>query len=1016
MNPSPSLQGALWSGNQQLATKKQLLSSISGLYTDIQTIEVSSITAANLNVSTLTAHQWISAPYLNVSTIRAENLDISGISFDASGLLYAPLVSSSQGIFNITNVSVMQLSFKPTFTGNIEVSFNLGLGEAIGGFLAGLGSAVGGALIGVGTGAGLAISGAEQGIATMIAGRPQNFITQNTYETINFTSQLQVSTLGNAQPAYSTIFRTVSSSSANSVPGPEMFTSTIFYPGQICIRTVSDPFNLITGNSNLNTSTIQSFGQWTPLEGLEPENIVANGVVANTISTGNFFATLAKTDVLESYTVITSNLGVGQNASFNYQAPLEFQTGSSNYAAFEGYLNRLYCYNNTGYIFSGAGGTQESASLYLGTNTNESILNISTINSVGSMKTVSLYASTITAEQLNVVSTFFLTSTNVEIITSTITVVTDNLFATDVSIANFISSFSFTTPLGNPTGPYDINRNNYVVSTTFNSVSSLTQNILNYTLTEKIQEESVFSAWSPTVEIYTVSPQNVNQWASTMLYCNPGADIGGLLAITYPSSFFTAGLTGTFDLTVDMTTNAFSMGAEQYQTANPGGGILNTFFYQPPATGFSNTYRFEIDSNGIASMITPAPPPYETINSNIFTMSQNITDTYITATDRLHIEAGDILLQGTLNLDNTNINTLNVNTLNADSINTTYLSPFIQTNSTQGTSNIPNLIEVDYTASLGYVSSLASTPTQILTYAQAGFLNNYTSQISTTAIRPVLNVAVGTGSVITLQSFGDYAINGYKVPGSNWAYGTMNIDAGAGSAISIASYGLTTATTQPILNLSNAGATTLPLAIFGLPGTSLPPFSGVTIIWNGTAFTTPQPYTPWSPALFTITDDFQINQSYRRVEFDTSIAQFTGSLTVASNAVVDGPMRIGGQLTTFVPSGGYAGIEVTSYTDAPSWTFDTTARWESGAQNFIPRPIGGYYKTSDWTPFVTVRGFNTPDYTTSINGWTAYATPSNIGGVNYWSLYRFIQIIHVGPPSAGTFDCDIIMFPNNFTT
>jgi len=76
---------------------------------------------------------------------------------------------------------------------DLDVSFDFGLGQAIGGLLGGLGALVGGGLIAVGTGAGLAIQGAETGIATMIAGRPENFITNNTYETVNFTSQLQVS-------------------------------------------------------------------------------------------------------------------------------------------------------------------------------------------------------------------------------------------------------------------------------------------------------------------------------------------------------------------------------------------------------------------------------------------------------------------------------------------------------------------------------------------------------------------------------------------------------------------------------------------------------------------------------------------------------------------------------------------------------------------------------------------------------------------------------------------------------
>ena len=224
---------ASWTGTQPYATKRQLFSSISGVYTDV-----------------------------------------SGIVIDASGIFVINNISSSTADFSLASLS--SLSFKGFDSLlDLDVSFDLGLGSAIGGIAAGLGALVGGATIAVGTGAGLAIKGAEQGLATMVAGRPQNFISQSTYETINFTSQLQVSTLGQVSPpilAYSSIFRTVSSVSANEVPGREIFTSTLFYPGQICIRSASDPINLITGNSNLNTSTLQSFGQWVPLEGLEPDS------------------------------------------------------------------------------------------------------------------------------------------------------------------------------------------------------------------------------------------------------------------------------------------------------------------------------------------------------------------------------------------------------------------------------------------------------------------------------------------------------------------------------------------------------------------------------------------------------------------------------------------------------------------------------------------------------------------------------------------------------------------------
>lgn len=238
---------ANWQGSQTIATRKQLLSTSAGLYDDLKDFNFSTI-----QVSTLNVPQWISTAALYVSDIKGFQIDISGISITQDGIFNAPIVSlSSIGFKGFDSLL------------DLDVSFDLGLGSAIGGIAAGLGALVGGATIAVGTGVGLAVSGAEQGIATMVAGRPQNFISQTSYETINFTTQLQISTLGNAYPLYSTIFRTVSSVSADSVPGREIFTSTFINPGTLCIRSVSDPFNLITGDSNLNTSTIQSFGQWT---------------------------------------------------------------------------------------------------------------------------------------------------------------------------------------------------------------------------------------------------------------------------------------------------------------------------------------------------------------------------------------------------------------------------------------------------------------------------------------------------------------------------------------------------------------------------------------------------------------------------------------------------------------------------------------------------------------------------------------------------------------------------------
>ena len=366
--------GASWQGNAALATRNQLLSTSAGLYDDLKDFNFSTISVSTLNVPL-----WISTSVLYVSDIQGANIDISGITIDSKGIFNAPVVSVS---------SMTMKGFDSLL--DLDVSFDFGLGKAIGGVVGGLGGAIGGGLIAVGTGAGLAVQGAATGLATMVAGRPQNFISQTSYETINFTTQLQVSTLGNAAPVYSSIFRTVSSISPTSIPGREVFTSTFFYPGQICVRSVSDPFNLITGDSNLNTSTIQSFGQWTALEGLEPENIVANSISTNSISSGNAYIGDLSSFANDSF-VITNQF------SFISTLTVDFQTFAGD--------------NTTMFLQKIIG-------------SNDAFLRTPTI-STNNLKAINIFASSITAESITAVSTLFITSTNVEFITSTQTVVAD---------------------------------------------------------------------------------------------------------------------------------------------------------------------------------------------------------------------------------------------------------------------------------------------------------------------------------------------------------------------------------------------------------------------------------------------------------------------------------------------------------------------------------------------------------------------------------------------------------------
>lgn len=248
---------ANWQGNPSNIPTIPQISTIAG---NISTINADISTLYNLSapVSSLSGR---------VSTLETFFQDISG-GIVVINELVTDLVSSSVANIPLLNVSTIgiKVETKPSFSAFKSLfSIDLGLGQAIGGLLGGLGGATAGGLVGVGTGVGLTAQALEQGWGTMMAPRGKNFINQSTFEVLNMTTQLQISTLGDAYPLYSTIFRTVSTNQPNIEPGREIFVSTFFLPGTTCIRSISDPFNLLTGDSNLNTSTLQAFGEWTPI-------------------------------------------------------------------------------------------------------------------------------------------------------------------------------------------------------------------------------------------------------------------------------------------------------------------------------------------------------------------------------------------------------------------------------------------------------------------------------------------------------------------------------------------------------------------------------------------------------------------------------------------------------------------------------------------------------------------------------------------------------------------------------
>ena len=1007
--PSPSYGSANWQGNAQLATKNQLLSTSSGFYEDLKDFNFSTI-----SVSTLTVPLWISTPILYVSDIQGANIDISGITIDSKGIFNAPVIS----------VSSMNLK---GFELGLDVSFDFGLGQAIGGVVGGLGAAVGGGLIAVGTGAGLAIQGAATGAATLIAGRPQNFISQTNYETINFTTQLQVSTLGYASPVYSTIFRTVSSVSADQVPGREIFTSSFFYPGQICVRAVSDPFNLISGDSNLNTSTIQSFGQWTALAGLEPENVIANSVSTNYLSTNGMFAGVADVDFLEAYSGVFSNVAVVQQQSVNYNAPITFKTGSGNFGSLIGDLNRFYLQTTNGFIFSDYGSSTEGGSLYIGSNADESLLNVSSIFSRGSIQANSAYFSSIVAETLTVVSTINLTSTNVENVTSTATLQANTAYIEEAYISS-ISSFRFNTLLGNPTGPFDITKEISYTSTSYNQTSSLTNNILSYTMTANLQDQTSFNlniAETPFGVQYTVTKANVAQWGSTIMIFNDYQN-SGTVTVDFPAIFSTNQLTGTFDLQTQYSPDAPAGYVEQIYVIqkNPSGQGFSTIAQNasgdnPPLPVALNNWRFEIGPTGWVESVENNPAPYETINSNIFTVTQDINDVTLTTSDRLNFTAGEIVFNGTVNLNTTSV-------ANQFAVNLTASNAYISTLST-GFLTASNITVNPLTGGLNtfyYKSTISwnSNPTQVtplemtFKFDSPDFLpqysllapfigNNYFNSYNVSSWNNSLwanNVAFSLGKPVIycgdLQApLGTYTATFY-----------INNNLVLSPAYALPVYSITSAGSNLIGNIAGGA--------YGQVSTS----NGVT--WTLTSgIPNPQGVTGGS-----FSNNMVITQQYQQTSItntqNISIQAPNTQVITNTLGLYADQIRVNSRVNGTLPNSGLPsfpiGFENTVYEDNGMifTQYGVTGVWYSDATNVVSNiNQTTYYDANSWIIQVIPSRFRFPD-TCAIYGWDVQPSIFAVGGGGYaWGYTRYVTV-SPNPGITGNNWNWILAIPKNYCT
>ena len=236
-----------------LSAGQAYIGNLSSISIDTQFLNVSSLTAVASYFSTISADtgnfSTINVSSINGNEFTTSSITTSTISVNVLGVSSLVATSISSIGAEIRQALMSSIVFSPSLNPSLGgVSVDLGLGGLLGNVV-GWGAGVFGAAAGT--------VGLVTGATALYQGRQSQTFNNTNYELVNGTTQLQISTLGES---FSTIYRFNNSVDPSSVPGEEIFISTIYSPG-LAIRSMSDPLYTLSTPQ----STIQSFGQWVSL-------------------------------------------------------------------------------------------------------------------------------------------------------------------------------------------------------------------------------------------------------------------------------------------------------------------------------------------------------------------------------------------------------------------------------------------------------------------------------------------------------------------------------------------------------------------------------------------------------------------------------------------------------------------------------------------------------------------------------------------------------------------------------
>ena len=412
----------------------------------------------------------------------------------------------------------------------------------------------------------------------------------------------------------------------------------------------------------------------------------------------------------------------------------------------------------------------------------------------------------------------------------------------NVSTINLIGQMNISTSLVlSNSSVFDITKIINITSTAFSTVSSFQNNILSYTYNATVGDETSFNIGTG----YNIESNNVSQWASTILQGNNANAPMSIEIDNDPGSGFLG--TGTFDVQrISIPGNTPYDISVQYSL---GGTVIVDI-------GFTDyrLYRFTKSTAGspISWTYVINPPTYQTVNNNVFQITQSLTDVSLYTTDNLNLIAGSIKLQGSVQFSNINatkgfFSTLNTTSLTATNITGTNITG---TNLQFQSLSTTNLYAGYITTSSININTQQSTPMILGTYSNVYNVASYTSpppqQLITTETDMVITSAnpaftyTGSGSqTITFDAGNRVYLNGV-LQSSSWNFATLKVNS-AGLTVNVSTIAGNSSNGNYYINEQIANFNVKGGLVFALY-TSAAGFLGnvsgnSSLLWNGSDFT-----------------------------------------------------------------------------------------------------------------------------------------------------------------------------------